>query len=165
MLWRKEKSCTAGNRTRVVQPVAIPTELSTKLNAIQKTMKIAGLGAMFYSLARCHSAPAPNNCHGVCGVGPVPVGLRRKSTSELVNPINLAENLCHHSRTDTLRDVRSVLDCADTSVSKQPLLQRGMNYTRSVKQAMVPQEKYHHCLTLENPMVNPLKTEFLLHNI
>jgi hypothetical protein len=27
-LWRRGKSCNAGNRTRAVQPVAIPTELS-----------------------------------------------------------------------------------------------------------------------------------------
>jgi hypothetical protein len=30
-LWRRENFCTAGNRTRAVQPVAIPTELSQPL--------------------------------------------------------------------------------------------------------------------------------------
>jgi hypothetical protein len=28
MLWGRVKSCTAGKRTRVIQPVATPTELS-----------------------------------------------------------------------------------------------------------------------------------------
>jgi hypothetical protein len=37
-LWRKEKACIAGNQTRVVQPVAILTEISRLL--ITTTMTI-----------------------------------------------------------------------------------------------------------------------------
>jgi hypothetical protein len=31
-LWSREKSCTAGNGTRAVQPVAIPTEMGSSRN-------------------------------------------------------------------------------------------------------------------------------------
>jgi hypothetical protein len=39
-LWRREKSCTAGNRTRAVQPVAIPTELTRRLSSLNNRQEM-----------------------------------------------------------------------------------------------------------------------------
>jgi hypothetical protein len=46
MLRRKEKSCTAGNRTWAIQPVTIPTELS-QLVVLQELTKISDEPAVF----------------------------------------------------------------------------------------------------------------------